>query len=352
MLESTDAALVGTSLVLAVGTIVFVSIQLDRQYTTVGRLNASKWFLVISAFLALVMTGIVCAAAANGLGADITPLEFATRPLLQKLLVAVFPPYFLCNMFVKHAWLTFYYGLARSRCQRYFIHFMQFVAAGFGISSVFVILLQCIPLSHMWNPLASPDAKCVDIMTFFYCNSIIMIVNDVILYLIPMVLLRNVDMVKPHRLGLYALFALGLLVVVASILRLVALVHLDRGGSVSENYALVYLWAAVENHIGIWAACGGAIKQKTLSALHKIRRSYSGARYHSDDKSSSPTQVSTTLARSQCTEDRALYERTDSMQEHASSFGSKSPQTLYEMQSVPDSPTKSISIEHEKRLDV
>ncbi|EHY53876.1 uncharacterized protein HMPREF1120_02056 [Exophiala dermatitidis NIH/UT8656] len=42
MLESTDAALVGTSLVLAVGTIVFVSIQLDRQYTTVGRLNASK----------------------------------------------------------------------------------------------------------------------------------------------------------------------------------------------------------------------------------------------------------------------------------------------------------------------
>lgn len=42
MLESTDCALVATSLVLSVGTIVSVSIQLERQYETVGRLNASK----------------------------------------------------------------------------------------------------------------------------------------------------------------------------------------------------------------------------------------------------------------------------------------------------------------------
>lgn len=130
-----------------------------------------------------------------------------------QVLIAVFPPYFLCNMFVKHAWLTFYYGLARSRWQTYFIHFMQFVAAGFGISSVFVVLLQCIPLSTVWHPGATPEGvdppKCVNMMTFFYSNAIIMIVNDVVMYLMPMVLLRNVDMVRPHRWGVYALFAVG-----------------------------------------------------------------------------------------------------------------------------------------------
>jgi hypothetical protein len=130
-----------------------------------------------------------------------------------QLLIAAFPPYFLCNMFVKHAWLTFYYGLARTRWQTYFIHFMQFIAFGFGVASVFVILLQCIPLSQVWHRSLTPKEedppRCINLMAFFYANAIIMIVNDVVMYLLPMVLLRNIDMVKPHRWAVYAMFALG-----------------------------------------------------------------------------------------------------------------------------------------------
>ena len=42
MLMSKDAVLVATSVVLAVSTIFSVSVQLERQYKTAGRLNASK----------------------------------------------------------------------------------------------------------------------------------------------------------------------------------------------------------------------------------------------------------------------------------------------------------------------
>ncbi|KEF63025.1 uncharacterized protein A1O9_01000 [Exophiala aquamarina CBS 119918] len=42
MLVSNDAVLVATSIVLAVSTIVSVTVQLERQYKTVGALNASK----------------------------------------------------------------------------------------------------------------------------------------------------------------------------------------------------------------------------------------------------------------------------------------------------------------------
>lgn len=117
-------------------------------------------------------------------------------------------------MFVKHAWLTFYYGLARTRAQRWFIHFMQFTAAGFGISSVLVVLLQCIPLSEVWHRAHAPDteqsdAKCINLLAFFYSNAIIMIVNDVVMYMIPMVLLWKVEMLSGHRWGVYALFGVG-----------------------------------------------------------------------------------------------------------------------------------------------
>ena len=131
----------------------------------------------------------------------------------RQLLVAAFPPYFLCNMFVKHAWLTFYYGLSRTRAQRWFIHAMQVIAAAFGISSVLVILLQCIPLHAVWRHTLEPpneqsDARCIDLMTFFYFNSAFMIVNDVIMYLIPIFLLRKVESIRDHRWSLSALFGI------------------------------------------------------------------------------------------------------------------------------------------------
>ena len=116
-------------------------------------------------------------------------------------------------MFVKHAWLTFYYGLARTRLQRYFTHFMQFVAAAFGISSCLVILLQCTPLSHVWTkdlvPPTEDGAKCIDLINFFYANSIIMIVNDTVMYMMPIFMLQDVDMLRGHRWGIYALFGIG-----------------------------------------------------------------------------------------------------------------------------------------------
>ena len=116
-------------------------------------------------------------------------------------------------MFVKHAWLTFYYGLARTRVQRYFIHFMQFTAAAFGISSVLVVVLQCIPLNHVWRknilPNEEGDARCINLIDFFYFNSIFMIVNDVVMYMMPMWLLWKVDMLRGHRMGVYALFCVG-----------------------------------------------------------------------------------------------------------------------------------------------
>lgn len=48
MLDSMDAVLVATSVVLAASTIVSVSIQLERQYKTVGRLSLSKCELALN----------------------------------------------------------------------------------------------------------------------------------------------------------------------------------------------------------------------------------------------------------------------------------------------------------------
>ncbi|KIW73778.1 hypothetical protein, variant [Phialophora macrospora] len=263
------------------------------------------------------MTSILCAAAAKGLGASISAVEFVQRETLQKLIIAAFPPYFLCNMFVKHAWLTFYYGLSQTRVQRWFIHMMQVVAAAFGISSVIVILLQCVPLNAVWHRIPVPqqghaDVKCINLMAFFYFNSIFMIVNDVVMYLTPMVLLWKVEMIRDHRWSLYALFSICFLVIVASVLRFVAVYQADHSPNLSENYALVFLWASVENHVGICAACAGALKTKWCATYKKVRSISMDIKNKSWLASMSTATSPSVMGTSQDTEDRRLYDRASS----------------------------------------
>lgn len=116
-------------------------------------------------------------------------------------------PYFLCNMFVKFGLLIFYLRTTYERAHLYAIWFMLFVAFGFGMSNVFVILFQCVPLSKLWNP--TMPGYCLNIVAFYYYNSIFMIANDVVMYIMPMVFTWNLALRRPQRIVLNLLFALG-----------------------------------------------------------------------------------------------------------------------------------------------
>ncbi|EXJ72874.1 uncharacterized protein A1O5_04022 [Cladophialophora psammophila CBS 110553] len=232
-------------------------------------------------------------------------------------------------MFVKHAWLTFYYGLSQTRAQRYFIHVMQFLAVAFGTSSVAVILLQCTPLSYVWHQgLESTSGpvkgKCINLIAFFYFNASFMIANDVVMYLIPMVLLWKVETLREHRWSLYTLFAICFVVILASVFRLVAVYEIDTSPNLSENYALVFLWAGVENHIGICAACAGALKARLSLTYRKVKKLSLDLRNKSwlasistsaseSRPGSTSADTRTEVTRTQSTEDRTLYERTASL---------------------------------------
>lgn len=69
----------------------------------------------------------------------------------------------------------------------------------------------------------------------------------------------------------------------------------------------------MENHVGICAACAGAIKQKSVAAYESVRRSY--CEYKSKN---SAQQSSDSVTRTQSTEDRTLYEQASSIGESPS----------------------------------
>lgn len=115
--------------------------------------------------------------------------------------------YFLCNMFVKFGLLIFYLRTTYERIHVYAIWFMLFVSFGFGVSNVFVMAFQCLPLAKLWDP--TLPGTCVNILPFYYANTYIMIAIDSIMYVMPMIFTWNLALRRPQRIVLNLLFALG-----------------------------------------------------------------------------------------------------------------------------------------------
>ncbi len=79
----------------------------------------------------------------------------------------------------------------------------------------------------------------------------------------------------------------------------------------TENYALVFLWAGVENHVGICAACAGALKVRWCATYKRVR-TFSLDLKNKSWLASASTATSESLTRTQSTEDRTYYDRASS----------------------------------------
>lgn len=85
----------------------------------------------------------------------------------------------------------------------------MFVVIGFGIGSVTTILLQCMPLSALWDTKVAATAKCIRITDFYYANAAINIATDLTILVLPLRILWGLHMPLRQRMSLCALFGLG-----------------------------------------------------------------------------------------------------------------------------------------------
>ncbi|THW24820.1 hypothetical protein D6C86_06842 [Aureobasidium pullulans] len=187
---------------------------------------------------------------------------------LAGLYISIFCFYLACNMFVKFALLFFYRHTTYERWHHWVIWFMEFVAFGFGVSSILVIIFQCVPIAHLWDK--NTPGTCVDIKAFFYSNSIIMIVNDIILYVLPIIFTWKLQLRLTQRIVLNLLFALGAFVVAASFIRLYVVYRYDQDGDLSWNIASCLIWSSVENHLAVFIACSPSIKAVVSGVLYPL----------------------------------------------------------------------------------
>ncbi|KAF2736366.1 hypothetical protein EJ04DRAFT_490170 [Polyplosphaeria fusca] len=252
--------------------------RVGRRVFLVGVWSWHDFLITLAAICAFVFSIFQIVGTNYGLGLHKQNVSSADMTTLSKLVMASNVFYFACNWAVKHALLLFYSEITREKKHIVSIYIMHFVAFGFGLSSILVDLFQCRPFHKAWD--GDTPGYCVRLDIFFYINGSIMLTTDLILYIMPVVFTWNLQLRRPQRIGLNALFALGGLVLASSAARLKAVHKLapsftkSAGDDFSWWFANAMIWSVLENHLAIVVACAPSVKVIALLFFPRLASSY------------------------------------------------------------------------------
>ncbi|KAF2853227.1 hypothetical protein T440DRAFT_487680 [Plenodomus tracheiphilus IPT5] len=123
----------------------------------------------------------------------------------------------------------------------------------YGVWTVFGNAFACIPVRAFWTK--EPGAKCIDQFAMWFTNAGINILQDFMIILLPMPVIRSLNLGKRQKGALIGIFAVGGFVCVVSILRLPQLLLISNSTDPTYDNAPAATWSSVEANVGIICAC-------------------------------------------------------------------------------------------------
>ncbi|KAI7782216.1 hypothetical protein LA080_013761 [Diaporthe eres] len=121
-----------------------------------------------------------------------------------------------------------------------------FLCADFG---------QCVPLSYFWDAWDKEHSgSCFDINAMAYTHSAINIALDVWMLILPAIQVWRLNMSFKKKLGVSAMFAIGIFLTAASIVRLTTLREFAKDPNDYTSYYPVAVWTVVELTVGMIVA--------------------------------------------------------------------------------------------------
>jgi hypothetical protein len=116
------------------------------------------------------------------------------------------------------------------------------------------------PISSYWNLFAS-DRDCIPEGPPLLAQTIINVITDFTIYVLPMPTLFYLTLPSPQRIGLMVLFGVGGIIVVAGSFRAywVHYVVYDTFDVTWEGF-YIWIWTAIETNVGVICGCIPALK--------------------------------------------------------------------------------------------
>ncbi|KAH8882369.1 hypothetical protein GQ53DRAFT_665803 [Thozetella sp. PMI_491] len=162
---------------------------------------------------------------------------------------------------------------------------LGFLAVSTTVISLLTIF-SCRPVDFFWDK-DIKTGRCLDINSLAYANSALAVVQDLLIILLPLGVLWKLSMPLKRKLLVVAMFAIGGIGLVATVIRLQTLLVFGSSIDPTSDYVPVLYWTSVELAAGI-----------ICSSLPAIRKLVGIAISHTINSVKSPSQPETLDPRS------------------------------------------------------
>ncbi|OCK77487.1 hypothetical protein K432DRAFT_255139, partial [Lepidopterella palustris CBS 459.81] len=161
--------------------------------------------------------------------------------------------YMFTHWVIKQAFLLFYLRLSPK------LNFRRWVWVTMGLNTAFCLInwllafLQCIPFDAILHPAAHSEAKCIPKLVLLIVPSILNIITDVIILVLPIPTVWSLQMSLKRKIAVLSVITFGASAVLISALRLIVLYELYVSPDISYVLGKMVIIAALEIQFAILA---------------------------------------------------------------------------------------------------
>ncbi|KAI1075850.1 hypothetical protein F5B20DRAFT_584813 [Whalleya microplaca] len=141
----------------------------------------------------------------------------------------------------------------------------------FGLVVFLCSVFTCVPIRLAWAlPSARPRGTCFNRIAFLFITSLGNTIIDLLIFAIPVPLIRKLQIPKKQQLALLVVFTIGVVVCFASVMRLTCIYRLRGVKDSSAEGIPLATWSGVENNLAIICACLPTLKLVITQMLPKL----------------------------------------------------------------------------------
>ncbi|KAK2804505.1 hypothetical protein FQN50_006580, partial [Emmonsiellopsis sp. PD_5] len=167
--------------------------------------------------------------------------------------------YYSALGFVKTSMVALYIRLASNATHIKFLYAFAVLVFAHGVMATITTIFMCTPISIVWSP--TFPVGCIDLLSFNYFNAAFHILTDIMLALLPIPILRHLQITKRRKIGLIVCFSVGLLTIFGTIARQVTnSIALNAGPEFSWHWSAAELCTVLEVNMAIICASVPALR--------------------------------------------------------------------------------------------
>ncbi|CAI6337644.1 unnamed protein product [Periconia digitata] len=246
--------------------VVFIGLRFLTRGWIVRKYGLDDFLVGVAITLGGVQTATIALQVKYGLGWHVGEIKIHDYDLLLKYKWVNMMVYYIANWAVKMSILALYHRIGSGHkglpliLQSRVVGMIVGAVTAFTVAVFFAELCACQPISATWK-VESDIRSCMDMRAFYIAQGSINVVVDMLLLIFPLPLLRILNINQRQRIALVLIFSIGVIPLVASIIRLTEIVMVSNMESLpyladdpSWRWAWVPVWGQIEVDVGIVAA--------------------------------------------------------------------------------------------------